>query len=478
MPEDRSTATPANGYQPASPVTAAAAPSRAGLLIPSGSGIASAASLGRRRFLRLAGLSGAAASLSAIAASCGTGTAQRPDRSIKLGYVSPQSGPLAAFGESDNFVLADIRTKVEDGIEVGGADWGVEIIVRDSQSSPERAKAVAEDLIDNAKVDMMLASSTPATTNPVAMLCEERGIPCLTTVTPWPAYYFASQKDPAKPKPFEWSYHFYWGPEDVMAVFISMWNQIPNNKVVGTVWSDDADGKSFRDPETGLPPLLRKAGYSISDPGLYEPENNDFSKEIKYFRDDSAEILTGAPTPPDFATFWNQTNREGYRPKIATMSKALLFPAFVEAMGPDAAGLSMAAGWDKGYPFRSSLTGATPADLAAKYSETTNRQWIQLIGFTHALFEVAIDTFKRAGTVENKEAVVTALRTTKLETVVGVLDFTTRQKDVPPNVAKTPVVGGQWRRARDYPFELVIVSNETHKEIPTAGNLEPMRFAG
>ena len=27
-------------------------------------------------------------------------------RPIKLGYVSPQTGPLAAFAEADNFVLA------------------------------------------------------------------------------------------------------------------------------------------------------------------------------------------------------------------------------------------------------------------------------------------------------------------------------------------------------------------------------------
>jgi branched-chain amino acid transport system substrate-binding protein len=465
---------PAPRHGPGRPATAGPEPpaGRSGLWTPSGSGVGAVPAPGRRRFLRLAGLSGATAGLGAVLAGCGDGPAARPDRAIKLGYVSPQSGPIAAFGEADNYVLNDLRSVFDKGVNIGGSDWGVEIHVRDSQSNSTRAKTVAEDLINNVRVDMMLAASTPDTINPVADLCEEREVPCVSTVAPWQTYYLLRQKDPDKPpQPFHWTYHFYWGAEDVMGVFTRMWEQIPNNKTVGTVWSDDSDGKAWRNPKTGLPPILRNAGYRIEDPGLYRPENNDFSHEIDTFQAAEADILTGAPSPPDFATFWNQTNRRGYKPKIATMARALLFPAFVEAMGDDAEGLSMAAGWTPAYPYESSLTKASAGDLGNAYAAATGRQWIQLVGFVHALFEVAIDSFRRAGTVQNKEAVVAALRSTKLNTVVGPLDFA---KGPVPNVAKTPVVGGQWRRSRDFPFELVVVSNEGHPEIPTAGDLEPM----
>jgi branched-chain amino acid transport system substrate-binding protein len=451
------------------PIEAARRPSRPELWTPA-PGLATPRP-GRRQFLRLAGLTGATAGIGAVVSGCSPGPAARPDRSIKLGYVSPQSGPLAAFGEADNFVLNDLRPLFDKGVKIGTATYGVEVHVRDSQSNPTRAQTVAQDLIDNVQVDMMLAASTPDTTNPVSDLCEEREIPCITTVAPWQTWYFLRQKDPAKPQPFQWTYHFYWGAEDVMAVFTRMWDQIPNNKVVGTVWAEDSDGKAWRDPKTGLPPILTKAGYRIADPGFYPPENNDFAKVIGTFRDSRADILTGAPSPPDFATFWNQSSRQGYKPKITTMARALLFPAFVEAMGPDAEGLSMAAGWTTGYPYESSLTKATPGDLGDKYAEATSRQWIQLIGFVHALFEVAIAAFQKAGTVGDHGAVGAALKATKLNTVVGPIEFA---KGPVPNVAKTPVVGGQWRRSSQFPFELVIVSNEGHPEIPTAGDLQPM----
>ncbi len=32
-------------------------------------------------------------------------------RALKLGYVSPQTGPLAGFGEADNFVVAGVRRR-------------------------------------------------------------------------------------------------------------------------------------------------------------------------------------------------------------------------------------------------------------------------------------------------------------------------------------------------------------------------------
>ena len=42
------------------------------------------------------------------------------------------------------------------------------------------------------------------------------------------------------------------------------------------------------------------------------------------------------------------------------------------------------------------------------------------------------------------------------------------------NVAKTPLVGGQWRRKDDGKFDLVIVDNQTAPNIPVGGKMEPI----
>ena len=54
-------------------------------------------------------------------------------------------------------------------------------MVQDSQSDPSRASVVARQLILQDKVDMILTTSTPETTNPVAVACEKLGTPCLST---------------------------------------------------------------------------------------------------------------------------------------------------------------------------------------------------------------------------------------------------------------------------------------------------------
>src|SRR5437899_12016475 len=52
---------------------------------------------------------------------------------IKLGYVSPQTGPLAAFAEADNFVLGQFREAMKGGLKIGNATRPVEVTVRRSE---------------------------------------------------------------------------------------------------------------------------------------------------------------------------------------------------------------------------------------------------------------------------------------------------------------------------------------------------------
>src|SRR6516165_6542649 len=94
--------------------------------------------------------------------------ANAQSRVIKIGHVSPRTGPIAAFGEADPFILDQIQKLAEKGIESGGKMYPVQIISRDSQSSTARASEVAAELILRDKVDLMVAASTPDTTNPVA----------------------------------------------------------------------------------------------------------------------------------------------------------------------------------------------------------------------------------------------------------------------------------------------------------------------
>ena len=71
---------------------------------------------------------------SAIASGLAT-PALASGRPIKIGFVTPQTGPLAIFAEPDDFVLNQFRSQLADGLMINGTKHPVEFIVKDSQSS-------------------------------------------------------------------------------------------------------------------------------------------------------------------------------------------------------------------------------------------------------------------------------------------------------------------------------------------------------
>ena len=391
--------------------------------------------------------------------------ANAQSKSIKIGHISPKTGPLAGFGEADGFILDQVKGLLAKGLPSGGKTYAVEIITKDSQSSGTRASEVASELILRDKVDLLLAASTPDTTNPAADQAEVNEVPCITTNCPWQPYFFGRNGDPKKG--FTWTYHFFWGLEDVIAAYLPMWDSVATNKVVGGLFPNDADGNAWGDPQRGLPPSLTKAGYKLHDPGRYQLMNNDFTSQISQFKQAGADIVVGNMIPPDFSTFWSQAAQQGFHPKIVTIGKALLFPSVVSSLGPRGNGLTSEIWWTPNFPFKSGLTGQSARQLTDAYTDATKRPWTQPIGYQHALFEVAIDVLKRSKSIDPK-AILDAIVATNYQSIVGPVHWTGQPVK---NVSKTPLVAGQWQR-KGGEFDLVVTENKSAPEIAVGGKLE------
>jgi branched-chain amino acid transport system substrate-binding protein len=156
------------------------------------------------------------------------------------------------------------------------------------------------------------------------------------------------------------------------------------------------------------------------------------------------------------------------------MGKALEFPAGIAPLGARAEGLTTEVWWSPFHPYSSSMNGQTSKELADAYEAESGRQWSQPLGFRHSLFEVALDTLKRAQDLDSPESIRDALKTTKLKTIVGPIDFATGPL---PNCSLTPLVMAQWRKGKKYPFDIVIVDNSKFPEIPVGGEPEPIPYA-
>lgn len=410
----------------------------------------------RRQALKLVGAS-ARASIAPLSVS------RAAPRPIKLDFVTPATGPLAAVGEVNDFILSDAREAFKRGVSNLAGSFPVEILVKDSQSNPNRAAEVASELILQDNIDLMLVDATPENTNPVCDQCELNGVPCISTAAPWQPWFFGRGGDPAKG--FQWTYHYNWGVEDILVVFTAIWDQIDTNKKVGLFLANDGDGNAWGDPDIGLPPQLKKMGFDIFDPGRFQPLQQDFSAIISAFKDKKADIVSGVPLPPDFKNFWTQARQQSFHPKVVTMGKAYSVPSAMEALGDIGVGLSQEVWWTPTNPYKSSLTGVTSAKLASAYEDATGRQYNGMIGYSHSLFEVAADVIKRAKDPTNKDSLVEAIVATDLPTVVGRVNW---RNGPMKNVCKTPLVSGQWVKGEKHKYELVVVDNRLAPEIPVA----------
>jgi branched-chain amino acid transport system substrate-binding protein len=95
------------------------------------------------------------------------------------------------------------------------------------------------------------------------------------------------------------------------------------------------------------------------------------------------------------------------------------------------------------------------------------------------VFEWAVDVLKRVKSVDDKQQIIDAVSTTKVETIVGPIDFTqqvgaTGGTRPVPNVVRTPLAGGQWIKGSKFPFDLVICSNKNWSMVPVTAKMQPL----
>jgi branched-chain amino acid transport system substrate-binding protein len=409
-------------------------------------------------------------------------TSPEAGRPLRIGLVSAKTGPLALFGKADEWWVDLGSEAVREGIVCGdGKVRAVAFSVRDCRSDPSVAARMAAGLISDERVDLIMCSGSTEIVNGVAEQAETLGCPCLADFVQWQSFLFG--RGGALDRPFTWTYAHAFGLEDVAANYLAMWRQLPTNKKVGLVLPDNTDGRIWADATTGLPPTAAAAGYECVVPGLYPVLSRDFTAYIAEFNENGCEICCCAMDTGNFVAFWRQARQQDFQPKIVTVAGGLLFPQALEAVGAGALNTTAECLWQPAWPYRDSLTGKSARELAEDYQTKTGDQWTAAIA-QYAKFEWAVAVFKKARSIIDREHVIARVRTAKLETCCGPLDFTApvvtgnSGKSMRPaqNVYKTPLGGAQWVRGAASAFEPTLVSSVNSPGLSAGGKIEPMVY--
>jgi branched-chain amino acid transport system substrate-binding protein len=173
-------------------------------------------------------------------------------------------------------------------------------------------RQVTGDLINNDKVDIVVAASTPDTTVPVSDQAETFETPCLTCDCPWESWV-GTRSGGNLDAQFKWTYHVFWGAEDVAATMLDAWPNIQTNKVIATMFPNDADGNALRPIYM---PLFEQAGYTVVDGGAFQDLTEDFTAQIAAFKKAGAEIGTGIFSRRTSPTSGSRLRSRAGRPKL------------------------------------------------------------------------------------------------------------------------------------------------------------------
>jgi len=392
---------------------------------------------------------------------------------IKVGVISDQSGPAAPFGEATEFALEQARNYVKHGLQVGGKTYQVEFLLRDGQSSMNRNASVSGELMSRDGADLLIAIA-PVTTTASGQLATVNKVPMITTMLPSDAAVAVrGGPDAFSNKGEPWNFHFLFEASAIGDVYAGMWETVRHktNETVGTLFVDQPAARGFADPDHGFPAILKKGGYSEIPGGFFKIETDDFSNQVSTFKAANAQILTGFVLEPHFATFWRQAAQADYKPEVVTLAGCFLFPSGVNALGDRGDGMSTEVWWSPKLPFKSSMTGETASELAKSWEDKTGKQWTAILGYAHALLELAISALKASGDPKDKPAVRAALASMNAETVIGPVNWRDAQIK---GIALTPLVGGQWRKAKSgkYKYDLAIVYNGSKLQLPVESDLK------
>jgi branched-chain amino acid transport system substrate-binding protein len=418
----------------------------------------------------------AGTSTSASASTSASSTAAAASGEITIGWIHPATGGLAGFGVPDKWVIDTIMQtpQYQNGFKVGGTTYKVNIKLYDTQSSVTRAGALAKQAIQQDNVDLLFASSTPETVNAVASEAETLGTPLVCSNIPWEAWYINLGGNPQKPtlKP-KWTIMYFLGAEHLALAFKPMWDRIGekygNNHQVAAAFPNDSDGNAFR---AVFPAVLTPMGYKLDMSSAYPDGLTNYTSMISQFKTKGDDFFTNVPLPPDFATMWTQALQQGFKPKLATVAKVLLFPTDAYAMGNKVYNIATDSWWVPTLPWHSSLTGETCPQLAAAYTAAGYGQPNANIS-NYTLFEIAYAALTSVNNPHDKQELSDALFQVKLdEAVAGPIDYTS-SKNPAPGVAITPPVGIQWQKGTKYPLEAVVVDNTLQPNAKITGDLLP-----
>jgi branched-chain amino acid transport system substrate-binding protein len=357
------------------------------------------------------------AALTATAVGLMTASAGHPvyaQDALKIGAPLALTGGLADEGKKQEAVWKLWLDKVNaaGGIEVGGKKMNVEFVEYDYQTDGKRAGQLAEKLITDDKVDVLLAPFGSGHTKIVAAVAERYQTPLVACVASSVSVY-------------DQGFKYLFGTlapntgmtESMVAYFKE---KMPSLKKVAVYGRDDVFPKAMA---SALAKSAKNGGLDVVYNELYAVGTMDHSAAVSAIKAAKPDWIYMTGYTQDLILGRKQLKDLGVEAPIITMVTGPAYKEFTEALGPLADGVTSSTWWHHATSYTDTIgpwssTAAFYKDFVAKFGGDPD----YVHGSCAAAVDVLVDAVKRAGSPD-KKAVRDALATTDALTFYGPITF-------------------------------------------------------
>ncbi len=336
------------------------------------------------------------------------------DDVLRIGTPLALTGGLADEGKKQEAVWNLWLEKINaaGGIEVGGKKMSVEFVKYDYQTDGKRAGQLAEKLVTDDKVDVLLAPFGSGHTKIVAAVAERYQVPLLACVASSVSVYDQGFKylfGTLAPNT---------GMTESMVTFFK--EQMPSIKKVAVYGRDDVFPKAMA---SALSKSAKSGGLEVVYDQLYSVGTLDHSAAVSAMKSAAPDWIYMTGYTQDLILGRKQLQDLGVKAPIITMVTGPAYREFTEGLGTLSDGVTSSTWWHHATAYTNAIgawssTAEFYKDFLAKFK--TDPDYVH--GSCAAAADVLVNAVQRAGSTD-KMAVRDALAATDVTTFYGPIDF-------------------------------------------------------
>lgn len=332
---------------------------------------------------------------------------------VKIGAPLALTGPLSDEAKKQELVweLWVAKVNAAGGIDVGGKKMKIQLVKYDYQSDGQRAGQLAEKLITDDKVDVLLAPFGSGHTKIVATVAERYQVPTLAC---------ASSSESV----FDQGLKYLFGtlsPNGGMTESMVKYFKAHTEKLqrVAVLGRDDVFPKSMAQ---GVVSAAKSEGLDVVYNQLYAAGTIDFSAALSAIRIAKPDWIYVTGYTQDLILARKQMSDLGVKAHVVTMVTGPAYREFTEGLRSLANGVSSSTWWHHATRYSGIGVWPTTQEFYEDFLAKAGSDPDYIHGSCAAAVEVLQNAIEKAGTLD-KPKVRDALAATDITTFYGPVKF-------------------------------------------------------